>query len=513
MSFHHRAKNLADLLARLASPPGAESWGSPPFGVVVRGPTDRPVRGLTHDSRAVARDWIFVALPGARFDGHEFVADLGDAAAVVVEREVETPDGVTVLRVEDTRRALPWLAAAFQGYPGCSIPVGGITGTNGKTTATWLCSAALRGAGLRGGIVGTTGHRAGGSAIDEAALAGAAFPHHTTPEAPLLQALLARMVEQGCDAVLMEVSSIGLDARRADAIPFAVAAFTNLTRDHLDYHGTMQAYETAKRRLFDELLPADGLALLNRDDPAWHRFVPAERRCQTYGLNEGDFHCEDFRLSSRGTTATVITPQGSGQLELPLVGRHNLSNALCALGMALALGAPLPGALAGLALAEPVPGRLEPVSNDRDLGIFVDYAHTPDALRHVLACLREIGTGRLITVFGCGGDRDHGKRAPMGAAARGGSDLVVVTSDNPRTEDPGSIIDRILEGIPNASEDPGTFVELDRARAIRRALQLARPGDLVLVAGKGHETTQDLGDRTIPFDDRRVARKLLEELA
>ena len=503
--------DLASLLARIESFPGAESTGSPPSRVEVRGPTARPVAGLTHDSRAVERDWVFVALPGARFDGHAFVPRLPQAAAVVVQQDVQAPDGVTVVRVADTRRALPWLAAAFHGHPGCRVPVVGVTGTNGKTTATSLAHAALEASGLRPGLVGTTGHRAGGAELSASTLLGPAGMghHHTTPEAPLLQALLAAMVDKGCGAVLMEVSSIGLDAFRADAIPFRLAAFTNLTRDHLDYHGDMESYACAKERLFHELLAPDGLALLNRDDPSWQRFRPAGRRCWTYGLAVGDLHAAEVQLSAAGTRARVHTPAGAGELRLPLVGRHNLSNALCALGIALGLGHPLPAALAGLGAVGPVAGRLEPVANEQGIGVFVDYAHTPDALEHVLACLRELAPRRLIAVVGCGGDRDQGKRAQMGAAAFSGSDLAVVTSDNPRSEDPQAIVEQILTGVPAGAA--GLVVEVDRREAIRLALGQAREGDIVLIAGKGHETYQELADGTIPFDDRLVARAVLEE--
>ncbi len=510
MSFQRRSKDLAALLAGIESHPWAESTGSPPFGVSARGALNRPVAGVSHDSREIGDDWVFVALPGARFDGHDFVPRLPQAAAVVVQREVDAPEGVTVVRVNDTRQALPWLAASFHGHPATSLPVVGVTGTNGKTTATSLASAALRACGLRPGLVGTVAHRVGEDALDAATLVGQASAghHHTTPEAPLLQALLARMAEAGCDAVLMEVSSIGLDARRADAIPFRVAAFTNLTRDHLDYHGDMESYAQAKERLFHELLAPDGIALLNRDDPAWQRFRPQGRRCWTYGIEAGDLHAREVELSAGGTRARLVTPAGEGTLNLPLVGRHNLSNALCAVGMALGLGLPLDAVLSGLASVPPVAGRLEPVPNRRGIGVFVDYAHTPDALEHVLACLRELAPRRLIAVFGCGGDRDRGKRAPMGRAAWEGSDLAVVTSDNPRSEDPRAIVDQVLTGLPEGAE--GVEVEVDRRAAIALALARAERGDLVLIAGKGHETTQELAHATIDFDDRAVARELLE---
>ncbi len=475
----------------------------------------RPIRGLTHDSRAVEKDWIFVALPGKRHDGHRFVPGLAQAAAVVVEREVAVPAGVTCLRVVDSRRALPHLAAAFYGHPGRRLPVVGVTGTNGKTTVTRLAAAALQGASVTAGVVGTAGHLAGSGVVDSHSILGAAAPahHHTTPEAPVLQALLAHMAASSCAAVLMEVSSIGLHAHRADGIPFAVAAFTNLTRDHLDYHGSFEAYARAKERLFHELLAHEGTALLCCDDPAWRRFRPQGRTCWTYGIQRGDLRLEDLSLDAQGSSARVHTPVGSGRLRLPLVGRHNLSNALCALGISLALGADLQQALVGLSRASVVPGRLEAVPNQRGIAVFVDYAHTPDALRQVLASLAELSSARLITVFGCGGDRDRGKRPEMGAVARAGSQLVVVTSDNPRSEDPLAIIDEVLAGIDGYPGDEGVSVEVDREAAIRLALSLARPGDLILVAGKGHETGQELADRVVPFDDRLVARSLLGEQA
>lgn len=472
------------------------------------GPVSRPVSGVTHDSRGVGQDGVFVAIHGARQDGHRYVPTLGQAAAVVVDQDVEVPSGVTRIRVPDTRRVLAPLAAAFHGHPGRSLRVAGITGTNGKTTTTWLVEAAL--GARRVGVIGTTGHRVAGEPVSASALLGVQVPHHTTPEAPVVQGLLAGMVRAGCDTAAMEVSSIALAAFRADAIPFRVALFTNLTRDHLDYHGTMEAYRDAKARLFHELLPGVGRAILNRDDPAWTAMVPSGSPSWTFGLDQGDLRVSQVRYGPRGTRARVHTPVGDGELWVPLPGRHNVSNALGALGIALALETPLDAALEGLARAPVVPGRLELVPWDGDITVVVDYAHTDDALARVLENLRGVVPGRIITVFGCGGDRDRGKRPRMGAEASARSDLVVVTSDNPRSEDPGAILQEILVGI---QPRPGlvVHVEPDREAAIRLAIREAVSGDLVLVAGKGHETTQDLGDRVIPFDDRVVARRALEE--
>ena len=433
-----------------------------------------------------------------------------------MQRPVEVPAGVTCLRVKDTRRALPWLSAAFHRHPGRRLPVVGITGTNGKTTITWMVESALAAAGRSVGVVGTTGHRVGGRPVQEHALLGGGGPHHTTPEAPLLQALLASMVAQGCAAALVEVSSIGLESFRADAVPYRVAVFTNLTRDHLDIHGSMEAYRSAKARLFKDLLAPDGRAILNRDDPAHRYMIPPSGEYWSYGLREGDLHLRQVEITADGSRAVVVTPGGSGVLELRLPGRHNLYNALASLGVALALQVPLEMALEGLGALRRVPGRVERVSSTLGFPVFVDYAHTPDALRAVLASMREAVSGRIITVFGCGGERDKGKRPQMGAVASSGSDRVVVTSDNPRGEEPDAIIRQILDGVDGAAlvgNPPRVVVEPDREAAIRHAVEMARPGDAVLVAGKGHEATQDRGSEVIPFDDRRVARRALRARA
>ncbi|MBN1334783.1 MAG: UDP-N-acetylmuramoyl-L-alanyl-D-glutamate--2,6-diaminopimelate ligase [Deltaproteobacteria bacterium] len=477
---------------------------------MVEGVLDRPVRGLTHDSRAVVPDGVFVALKGAHHDGHAFVPHLATAAAVVVQDDTPAPPGVTRVRVADTRVALPFLAASYHDHPGRRVPVVGITGTNGKTTVSFLAAAALRGSGWRTGVIGTTGHLVDGQPLDGSLVGLPRRVHpHTTPEAPHLQALLACMAEAGCRAVAMEVSSVGLQARRVDAIPFRVAVFTNLSRDHLDVHETMEAYRTAKARLFHELLPLDGIALLHEADPAWASMRPVGRTVWTYGLQAGDLHLEAPVWSPEGTTAIVRTPAGTGRMRVPLPGRHNVENALAALGVALCLGAPLETSLEGIAATGAVPGRLEPVPNRRGLTVLVDYAHTPDALARVLGALREVSPGRLLVVFGCGGDRDPGKRAPMGRVAAALCDLVVITSDNPRSEDPNAILDAVAAGAAGGSAR--IRVEPDRVAAIALALSEARPGDVVVVAGKGHETTQEFADRVVEHDDREVARRLLGE--
>ncbi|MFT5683733.1 MAG: UDP-N-acetylmuramoyl-L-alanyl-D-glutamate--2,6-diaminopimelate ligase [Myxococcota bacterium] len=475
----------------------------------VDGPTDRPIIGVSHDSREVGPADIFVAITGARVDGRTFTPSL-DVAAVIAEGEVTVKPGVTVIEVADSRAALAIAAAALHGDPAATMPVVGITGTNGKTTTCWMLERILLHAGRRCGILGTNGHR-----IDGAALPDSRLTRYTTPEAPILQAILAQMQEAGCEAVAMEVSSIGLALRRCDALPFSVGVFTGLSRDHLDFHADMADYLAAKRRLFSELLRTDGVAILNADDPASAQ-TPSRAPVWTYSRqaspdHPADITAQDATFTLNGITATVTTPRGEGALSMSMVGSHNLENALAAVGVALALGLDLPTILAGLAALPSVPGRLERVpGGDSVRGdsvcVLVDYAHTPDALRRVLTTLRPITPGRIHTVFGCGGDRDAGKRPLMGAAASVGSDVVTVTSDNPRHEDPLAIIDAILPGITSEYT-----VQPDRRAAIEAAIAAAQPGDVILIAGKGHETYQIIGTTSTPFSDVAVAAQALAQ--
>lgn len=455
------------------------------------------VRGVTDRDDQVASGSVFVAIRGARVDGHDRVHGMRDAAAILVERDVTAPDGVPVIRVANTRRALATAAAAMHGFPGAAMPVVAITGTNGKTSTTFLLAAIARAAGHVPGIVGTTGHFVGDTQLPTA---------YTTPDAPTTQALLARMRDAGVGLVAMETSSIGLAAHRCDAIPFPVAVFTNLTRDHLDVHGTMEAYADAKARLFTELCA--GRSVLNGQDP-WTptlRSRLTSRPVWTYAVDdEADLRADLTSLSWRGTHARVTTPRGTGDLRLQVLGRHNVQNALGALGAALALDIELDTALAGLASCTGIPGRLQAVPNTRGITVLVDYAHTDDALARVLSELRALGPRRVLTLFGCGGDRDKGKRPLMGAAAAAGSDFVVVTSDNPRSEDPRAIVADILPGVGAA---PHLVIE-DRRQAIAAILARAEPGDIVLLAGKGHEATQTLGADVLPFSDADVAAEVL----
>ncbi len=458
--------------------------------ISVSGPVDRLVASVTHDSRQAGEADIFVAIVGASVDGRRFAPDL-QVAAVIADAPVQVAPGVTTIVVRDARQALAQAAALLAGSPGAALPVIGVTGTNGKTTTCWMLEQIAMTAGMRPGVIGTTGHRIGGAPLPESPLT-----RYTTPEAPILQQLLAQMREAGCGMVAMEVSSIGLALRRADEIPFMVGVFTGLSRDHLDFHADMDRYLAAKRRLLTDLLAADGRAVLNADDPASASIHPRVKTWRYSWHTDADITAADVRCTLHGTTAQLRTPAGAGTLSIPLIGGHNLENALGAVGAALAIGVPLEAVLAGLAALPVVPGRLERVPTTCGITVLVDYAHSPDALRRVLAGLRPMTTGRILTVFGCGGDRDPGKRPMMGAAASAGSDAVYITSDNPRSEDPGAIIADILPGVTGLRT-----VQPDRADAIGAAIADARRGDVVLIAGKGHENYQIIGGTTRPFSD------------
>jgi UDP-N-acetylmuramoyl-L-alanyl-D-glutamate--2,6-diaminopimelate ligase len=463
----------------------------------VDGPVDGDAHAVTRDSREAGPGVIFVAVPGAHHDGRQFAAGLR-CAAVVAEGPAPVLPGVPLIQVADARRALATLAAALHGHPARRLPVVGVTGTNGKTTTTLLVESVLRAQGLTSLVVGTTGHRLAGQPLPAA---------HTTPEAPLLQGLLAEALRQGCAAALLEVSSIGLDLRRVDALPFQVAAWTSFSQDHLDHHGDMARYHAAKVRLFTELLAPDGVAILNDDDLAVGCVPVPGRAVLRFGTTpRADLQAADLRPGLGGTAFRARTPWGEVEARVPLLGRHNVENALCALGISLSLGLDLESAAAGLDGAGPVPGRLE-LAAPPAAGlptVLVDYAHSPDALERVLATLRPLCRGRLWVVFGCGGDRDRAKRAPMGQIAARLADRVLLTSDNPRTEDPESILAEIRIG---AGPDARSLV--DRAEAIAAAVAEADADDLVLIAGKGHETTQTLGATIRPFDDRVEARAAL----
>uniref|UniRef100_A0A832I025 UDP-N-acetylmuramoyl-L-alanyl-D-glutamate--2,6-diaminopimelate ligase n=1 Tax=Eiseniibacteriota bacterium TaxID=2212470 RepID=A0A832I025_UNCEI len=463
------------------------------------------IGGLAYDSRRVRPGDAFFALAGLHADGARFVDDAfaRGAAAAVVAAGTATARAPRV-EVEEPRRALAECANRWHGHPSRELDVVGVTGTNGKTTVTWLLEAVFRAAGRTTGIVGTTGVRIGDEQRPSA---------FTTPEAPELQGVLRAMAARGVRAVAIEVSSHALAQRRAYGTECAAVVFTNLSQDHLDYHGTMEAYLDAKLMLFDgRNLPAGARrphAVVNADDAAAPRVLAAARgaglEVTTYGAAPADVTIADLAPRPDGLAFTLVAGGAATPVALPFLGRYNAWNAAAAFAAARALGVSAAAAARGLAGAPGVPGRLERVDAGQPFTVVVDYAHTPDALARALAALREHAGGRVLLVFGCGGDRDRGKRPLMGRIAAEAADRAWVTSDNPRSEDPAAIAADVRAGDPHGR----LAVELDRRAAIARALGEARPGDVVLVAGKGHETTQTIGGRVLPFDDREVARELL----
>ncbi|HXC92550.1 MAG TPA: UDP-N-acetylmuramoyl-L-alanyl-D-glutamate--2,6-diaminopimelate ligase [Geobacteraceae bacterium] len=484
----------------------------------VLGSVDPEITGLHHDSRTVVPGGLFFALRGVSADGHAFIpsAAASGAVAVVAEDLESLPAGIVAVKVADTRLAMAEIAAAFFGDPTASVPLIGITGTNGKTTTTYLIEGILAAAGLPAAVLGTISYRFGDIRIEAS---------HTTPESTDLQAALRKLADAGAKSFVMEVSSHALDQRRVDGCHFDVGIFSNLTRDHLDYHGSMEQYLDAKKRLFSELLKPEATkplrrATVNMDDP-YGAAVRDSAACPviTFGTDpSNDLHGVDISLSVNGIRGGIRTPKGEFSFSSRLLGRFNLSNILAAVSAGIALDLPLAAIKEGIEGHLPVPGRLERVENSRSVTCLVDYAHTGDALENVLSTLKEIAAGRIITVFGCGGDRDNGKRPIMGRIAASMSDFSVVTSDNPRTEDPQKILEQIKVGITplvireyrlteleKGFEEKGFIVCENRREAIRLAIKLSRPGDIVLLAGKGHEDYQITGRTKHHFDDREEA--------
>jgi UDP-N-acetylmuramoyl-L-alanyl-D-glutamate--2,6-diaminopimelate ligase len=452
---------------------------------------------LAYDSRKVGPGTLFFCVPGEKVDGHDFAAQVVEAgaAALVVERELELPVAEAV--VADARAAMAPVAARFNGDPTAELRVAAVTGTNGKTTTAFLLREILEASGTKCGLLGTVKQVVGG--VEEEVV-------RTTPEAIDLQATFRRMLEGGDRACAMEVSSHALSLHRADAIHFELAIFTNLTQDHLDFHADMEDYFLAKRKLFAELEP--GTAIVNVDDPYGQRLAE-EFECVTFSAEgaEADYSARGVEFDAAGATFSV----GETELRTGLPGHFNVANALGAFASALAMGVSTEDAAAGLARAARVPGRFEPIDEGQGFAVLVDYAHTPDSLENVLRAARRLSVGRLIAVFGAGGDRDRDKRPKMGRAGAELSDLVIVTSDNPRSEQPATIVAEVAAGAEVA---PELEVEVDRRAAIAAALARAGPGDTVVIAGKGHEQGQEFeGGRKIPFDDREVAREELRRLA
>ncbi len=491
----------------------------------MNGDPDLEIEGIAYDSRRVQPGYLFVAVKGHALDGHAFIDQaIQNGASAVVAETLRTGPGPAFVRVADTHEALSALAVSYFRHPFAGMDLIGITGTNGKTTTSYLLESILRAAGHRPGVFGTVTYR---------------YPGHvcpapvTTPESLDLMEALRKMADQGVTHVVMEVSSHGLEQGRVRHCPFRVAVFTNLSRDHLDYHGSMDRYFQAKSLLFRGLAEKAARqkvsrvhAVINLDDPrAGELMGLTDAEVVTYGLNEtSHVRADRVDLSRNGISARIVAPKASFAVRSTLIGGYNLSNILAAAAASLSLGIAPETIAAGVAQLQGVPGRLEMVTNRRGLAVAVDYAHTPDALMKALGAVRPLTGGTLITVFGCGGDRDKGKRSEMGRVAGQASDVVFITSDNPRTEDPEAIVAQVEEGVaasgmkklsfengPGSGQPRGYMVELDRSKAIRKAVRMATGHDLILIAGKGHENYQIIGREKRPFDDRTIAREAASE--
>jgi len=500
--------------------------------ISIVGDLDREIDGIAYDSRQSKRNFVFVCYQGVAVDGHEYISDaiVKGATAVVSEKELSLPsfptplpsphagregEGVTWVQVKDGRLALALLAANWYNVPAAKLKMIGITGTNGKTSTAYFTQAIFTAAGFKMGILGSIGHKVGSKFFPAAT---------TTPQALQLQQLLREMLNDGADSVVMEVTSHSLAQKRVAGIQFDAAVFTNLTQDHLDFHEDMQSYLNAKVELFRQLKKGqpsapfgkgEGVAILNADDDAsqyimqrlaLERSEGTEAPILTYGVKKpANLYVKNVDSTLSRLKFTIITPRGETDVNLKLLGEYNLYNALAATGVGLSFGIELDVIKTGLESAV-VPGRFELVDCGQDFAVVVDYAHTPDALERLLSAARKITQGRLICVFGCGGDRDKGKRPIMGRIASEIADHVIITSDNPRTEVPAQIIAEIEAGVKSGKNYD---VIVDRSSAIARGIEIARSGDLVAIAGKGHENYQDFGNKRIHFDDREVAAEYI----
>jgi len=472
----------------------------------IDGPLDREIDGIFYDSRRVQKNGLYVAMRGANVDGHQFTEQAIErgAAAIVVERP-ESHSRATSIVVPDSRVALADLAFTFFKKPALRLKMAGVTGTNGKTTTTFLIKHICDGAGLRSGLIGTVRYEIGERVLPAT---------RTTPESLDVQEMLAQMAGAGCKAAVMEVSSHALAQDRTRGLEWDVAVFTNLTQDHLDFHQTMENYFESKTRLFTGLTSQPNkkksVAVINLDDPYGEKLVKRlgdNLPVVTYGVGaRADFRASNYRAEFSGTSFQLEARGKIYLVRVPLIGRFNVYNAMAALAAANSLGVSLREAVVSLAKSPQVPGRLEAVPARRQFQIYVDYAHSDDALLNVLKTLRELGPRRLIVVFGAGGDRDRQKRPLMGRVADQNADFSIITSDNPRKEDPLGIIADVKKGFRTSNFETVP----DRAEAIARAIALAQPRDIILIAGKGHETYQEFADHTIPFDDRQIALRALE---
>lgn len=498
----------------------------------MEGDLDQEVGGLCYDSRRVGPGRIFFAIPGEKADGHDFIAEAvrRGAAAVVFSHEGDWPRAAAWVRVKDVRRTMGLWAAHFHGRPSEKLRLVGVTGTNGKTTVTYLVESVLGAAGWKPGVIGTINYRYAGHEIPS---------HHTTPESIDLQAMMSEMLRAGAEAVAIEVSSHALAQERVRGLDFDVGVFTNLSRDHLDYHRDMEEYFLAKSKLFTDYLNASAkprkAAVIYGDDPYGNRLIKqlGSSGLDVWSYGEGkqwNVHPLEVERDVGGLRGTIQAREQRIEFHSPLIGAANLQNILGAVGIGCALGVNAGLIAQGIRRLKSVPGRLEKVANNRGITILVDYAHSPDALEKVLGAVRSLTEGKLICVFGCGGDRDRGKRPIMGEIAARLSDLVVLTSDNPRSEGPLAILDEVAAGIKKtplkrlalselgyraggAQSARGYILETDRRKAIGIAIDAASAGDLILIAGKGHEDYQILGANKIHFDDREVAREALARQA
>jgi UDP-N-acetylmuramoyl-L-alanyl-D-glutamate--2,6-diaminopimelate ligase len=461
------------------------------------------IRSITCDSRAVTAGSVFVAVPGTRLDGNAFIDDAirRGASAIISEKLIDCCP-VPVVRVDNAREALSELAIRFHGDPTARMNVVGVTGTNGKTTTTYILRSIFEAAGEKAGLMGTISHAIGNRLLPS---------DNTTPGADQLQRLFGEMVQAGCKSAAMEVSSHSLDQGRVRGVRYAAGIFTNLTRDHMDYHPTLEHYRDAKGKLFEQI-PSKGIVALNADDEvSAHYAKNTGAHVVYYGMKRKAEITAQVELGTfNGTRLKMKLGTEEVRVHTRLIGTHNVYNILGAAACTWAMGYDLDHIKAGIENLTAVPGRLEPVEAGQDYAVLVDYAHTDDALRNVLNCLRPLVRGRLIVVFGCGGDRDRGKRPKMGKVASEMADKVFLTSDNPRGESPTAILSDVVEGIKKGAD---YTIEPERRAAIKLALQCAQKDDVVLIAGKGHETYQIFKDRTLPFDDRQIAREILGELA
>jgi len=469
----------------------------------VSGTPNLIIKKIEYDSRRVNRGDLFVALEGHSEDGHQYVpsAIKNGAVAVVVQEDGDYRAKVKII-VPNTREALALLANRFYDFPSRRMKVVGITGTNGKTTITYLVRSILMHDRKKVGLIGTIAYWIGDQKINA---------KNTTPESLDLQRMFSRMLEEKIIAVVMEVSSHALTMYRVDGTEFDVAVFTNLNHEHLDYHHTMEAYREAKGRLFKKIKKDRGVAVINMDDPNWRYFYDqVETKCLTYSLVDpkADFYTKSYICTPEGTLIQIATPAGEIRLDFPLIGEMNVYNALASVAVGFALKIDPPVIKSGLEAMEGVPGRMERIKAGQDFNIWIDYGHTPHAFKILLRTARQMTKGNLFFLFGCGGDRDQGKRPLMGEMASQYADRIFLTEDNPRSEDPKAIIDQIMQGIEDKRK---VEIIIDRKEGIRRALELAKPGDTLILAGKGHEDYQIIGDKKIHFSDKETVLELLSE--